>query len=118
MKRVADFPKVLLYREFADMRKQITGLSAMIEEVLGLSPFEPALFVFVNKRRDLMKAVYWDLSGFAMWVKRLDAEKFPWPKRIPDMVLSITPQQMEWLLEGYNIWEMKRHKELQLKHVS
>ena len=118
MKRVADFPKVFLYREFADMRKQIAGLSAMIEAVMGLSPFEPALFVFVNKRRDLMKALYWDLSGFAMWVKRLDEEKFQWPKKIPDKVLSITPQQMEWLLEGYNIWEMKRHKGLGLKHVS
>ena len=118
MKRVADFPRVFLYREFADMRKQIAGLSALIEAVMELNPFDAALFVFVNKRRDLMKAVYWDDSGFAMWVKRLDQEKFPWPKKISDRVLAITPQQMEWLLQGYNIWEMKKHKPLQYKHAS
>lgn len=118
MKRVLDFPRVFVYREFTDMRKQITGLSAMIEGVLGVSPFEPALFVFVNKRRDLLKAVYWDDSGFAMWVKQLDQEKFPWPKKAEATVLAVTPQQMEWLLQGVNIWEMKRHKPLQYKHVS
>ena len=100
------------------MRKQIAGLSAMVQEVMGHSVFELALFVFVNRRRDLMKVVYWDESGFAMWVKRLDQEKFPWPKKHTDTVVSITAEQMEWLLLGYNIWEMKRHKPLQFKHAS
>lgn len=118
MRRVSDFPRVFLYREFADIRKQITGLSALVEAAIGVSPFEPALFVFVNKRRDLMKVVYWDESGFAMWVKKLDQEKFPWPKKSYPSVITMTPQQMEWLLQGYNIWEMKRHKPLQYERAS
>lgn len=118
MKRVADFPKVFLYREYADMRKQISGLSVVVQEIMGMDPFERALFVFVNRRRDLMKVIYWDESGFAMWVKRLDQEKFPWPKKLTAKVVSISPEQMEWLLIGYNIWEMKRHKALQFQQVS
>jgi transposase len=118
MKRVTDFPKVYLWRAIADMRKQDIGLSVMVQEQMKLDPFERALFVFVNRRRDLMKIIYWDESGFAMWVKRLDQEKFFWPRKMPEDVIALTPDQMEWLLNGYNVWEMKGHKSLQFRSVS
>ena len=50
-----------------DMRKQINGLSIMVEQELELDPFSGALFVFCNARRRLLKILYWDRTGFAMW---------------------------------------------------
>ena len=47
-----------------DMRKQINGLVLLVQEQMQLSPFEPALFVFCNAQRRLLKAVYWDRTGF------------------------------------------------------
>ena len=118
MKRVTDFPRVYLWRAVADMRKQDLGLTVMVQEQMNLDPFEKALFVFINRRRDLLKIVYWDDSGFAMWVKRLDQQQFAWPRKLPEEVIMISATQMEWLLSGYNVWEMKGHKPLQFSSVS
>ena len=56
-----------------DMRKQINGLVLLVQEEMETSPFATALFVFCNAQRRLLKAVYWDRTGFCLWMKRLDA---------------------------------------------
>ena len=53
-----------------DMRKQINGLVLVVQEQMQLSPFETALFVFCNAQRRVLKAVYWDRTGFCLWMKR------------------------------------------------
>ena len=63
-----------------DMRKQINGLALIVEQQMSLNPFEPALFLFRNGDRRILKAVYWDRTGFAMWQKRLEKHHFPWPQ--------------------------------------
>jgi len=63
---------VYLCRQVVDFRKSINGLSAMVEEELGLDPFGPHLFVFCNRRRDKIKILYWERSGFVLWYKRLE----------------------------------------------
>ena len=55
-----------------DMRKQINGLVLLVQEQMQLSPFEAALFVFCNAQRRVLKAVYWDRTGFCLWCKRLE----------------------------------------------
>ena len=83
MKRATDFPRILLYRGIADMRKQSFGLAKLVEEELEESPFSDCLFVFCNRRRDIVKGVYFDRAGFCLWVKKLDKGRFPWRDR-PD----------------------------------
>ncbi len=61
------------------------------------------LFVFCGRRRDLIKVLYFDSSGFCLWLKRLEKDKFPWPKKLDSEVVSLTPSQFAWLLEGYDI---------------
>lgn len=112
MKSYKDFPEVFLFRPFVDMRKQINGLSAIVQSEMKLNPYDDALFVFTNKRRELLKCLYWDRSGFAMWVKRLDVEKFIWPKHLEDDVIRLTDQEMAWLLQGIKFWVIKGHKTL------
>lgn len=78
----------------------------------------PYLFAFCNRRRDLMKVLYFDRSGFAMWIKRLEREKFPWPKKVEEGTVQLTPEQFSWLLSGYDIWKMKPFEELNFRQVS
>ena len=56
--------KVYLHREAVDGRKNINGLALLVEQALGLDPFAPALFVFSNRRRDRVKILLWERTGF------------------------------------------------------
>ena len=58
----------------ADMRKSFDGLFALAVEHLGRDPFAGGLFVFVNRRRDRMKLLYWDADGLAVWAKKQETE--------------------------------------------
>src|SRR5262249_40484307 len=77
MMRPGDAVEVYLYRGVVDMRKSIDGLSAIVEQELGLSPFAAKLFVFCNRRRDKIKVLYWERAGFVLWYKRLEKQRFP-----------------------------------------
>jgi len=79
MKMFMAAPDVYLHRQFVDFRKSINGLAALVESELALSAMSGALFVFCNKGRDKLKILYWDRTGFALWYKRLEKDKFKWP---------------------------------------
>lgn len=72
--------QVYLCQEPIDFRKAINGLSVLVEQELGLNPFGSALYVFVNRSRNKIKVLYWHRNGFCLWQKRLEEEKFHWPK--------------------------------------
>ena len=66
---------IYLYRDVVDFRKSINGLIVVVEQQMQLSPFQDALFVFCNKKRDKVKILYWDRTGFALWYKRLEKHR-------------------------------------------
>lgn len=100
---------VYVYTDKVDFRKSINGLVMLIEQELALSPFSEALFVFCNQRRDKIKIVYWDKTGFAMWYKVLQKDRFKWPNMQDKHTLHLTEQQLHWLLNGMDI---RTHKPL------
>ena len=102
MRSIRDFGTILMHKAPVDGRKQINGLAAIVESAMGQSPFGGALFVFTTKRRDVVKLLYWNKSGFALWMHRLEEEKFRWPKKLDGDVVTLSPQQLEWLIEGYD----------------
>jgi transposase len=112
MMRPGDAVEVYLYRGIVDMRKSIDGLSAIVEQELGLSPFAPQLFVFCNGRRDKIKVLYWERAGFVLWYKRLEKQRFPWPKRDEDGVLQMTGRELNWLLDGIDLFRVRPHEDL------
>ena len=59
--------------------------------------------------------LYWDKTGFALWLKRLEKSRFKWPKNINKDVVELDNQQLSWLLEGYDIAKLKPHKDLVYK---
>lgn len=67
---------IFVYREVADLRKGFDGLSGIVRGELGADPQDGSLFVFVNRRRDRVKILHWDGSGFWLYYKRLEAGTF------------------------------------------
>ena len=98
----ADGIRVYLALGATDMRKAINGLSVLVEQAMDLDPFSGDLFVFCNRRKNILKILYWDKNGFCLWHKRLEEHRFLWPKR-PEQVLAIDRKQLDWLLAGLDI---------------
>jgi transposase len=100
-----------------DMRKQINGLSVLVEQELELDPFEHAVFLFCNRQRRILKAIYWDRTGFAMWMKRLEGRaRFPWPESGAQAVREIDIGRLQMLLSGIDFW--RAHQRISAKKVS
>ena len=113
MQMFTDISAVYLHRQPVDFRKAINGLSVIVENDMALSALSGAVFVFCNKKRDKLKILYWDRSGFALWYKRLEQEKFKWPRKMSDAVITLDETQLHWLLAGYDITTMQPHAPLQ-----
>ena len=109
---------VYLCRAAIDFRKSIDGLSAIVEQQLVLNPFGSALYVFINRGRNKIKALYWHRNGFCLWYKRLEADKFAWPRDADGAIQTVTMQVFEWLLKGFDLWRNQPHKTLHFTSVS
>ena len=112
MRALSTFSKVYLSRDARDFRKGIDGLVAIVEGEMRLDPAQSYIFGFTNRRRDKVKLLYWDKTGYAIWFKRLEAHKFHWPKKNEADVVALSPQKLEWLLGGLDISRMRPHEEL------
>lgn len=112
MRPAQSLPAVYLCREAVDFRRGINGLSALVEDQLGANPFGGELFVFINRRRDKIKLLYWERNGFCLWQKRLEQDRFHWPRHLgAEAVLTLTGQQLNWLLDGVDLRHLKPHPE-------
>ena len=111
MRPAMGLPKVFIYPQPIDCRKSHMGLAAIVECELGHNPFEGHLYAFTNKRRNKIKCLFWEDNGFVLYYKSLAEAKFKWPKG-DEQVISVTGQQINWLLDGYDISAMKGHKKL------
>ena len=100
--------RVFVCREPTDMRKSFDGLCALVESVLRQDPFSGHLFVFASRRRDKLKILYRDRSGFFLLYKRLEDGNF-W---LPDPV-EIGPRELMMLLEGLHESEVRQRRRYQ-----
>ena len=82
-----------------DFRKQINGLISIAQYQMNKNPLNGDLFVFCSRDRKKLKVVYWDKNGFCMWQKRLESDRFPWP-RSDDEVRTLNADELGMLLEG------------------
>jgi len=91
--------RIYLYHGPCDMRKSFDGLCGLIRSELGADPLSGSLFVFCNRRRNMVKLLYFDRDGFAIWHKRLEQGSFR-PPNIPSVDGLIDRRQLSMLLEG------------------
>jgi transposase len=103
---------VYLHRQPVDFRKQIDGLAILVQQSMALSPMQEALFVFTNRRADRIKVLWWDRNGFCLWTKRLEQDRFAWPFRGDDDVLTMDGEQLAWLLAGFDVFRFPPHQRL------
>ena len=104
MRSIFEFENLYVHRDPVDLRKNINGLSVIVATEMRLDLKASALFIFCNQRRTHMKILYFDRTGFALWLKRLEGSKFPSPKNLKDETISIPAKDMALLLEGINVW--------------
>ncbi len=91
-----------------DFRKGIRTLAIVVESALSRKSMSGQLFVFRNRQRDKVKILYWERNGFCLWQKQLEQDRFHWPTPKTGHML-VTGEQLNWLLDGYNIALMKPH---------
>lgn len=95
-----------LYSKPTDMRKSFNGLVALVRNQLNKDPVSGHLFVFINRRKAMVKALYWEQNGYCIWHKRLEVGQFNLSGE--DRQLSQT--EFQALLEGIKIKTLRQYK--------
>jgi len=90
--------RILAWRQPVDMRKSFDGLVGLVRDAMIEDPLSGSLFVFVNRRGNYLKLIYWDRTGFALFAKRLDRGRFAIPGQ--DQTQSLSPEQFRLILDG------------------
>ena len=94
-----------------DMRKSFDGMAALIQNEFKKDVQSGHLFVFLNKRGDKVKIMYWDRNGFAQWYKRLERGVFRLPQ-IQGQVFKVSLSELNLILEGIDLHHEKRLRAL------
>jgi transposase len=109
--------RVFLYRRPTDMRKSFTGLVALTESALRKDPLSGSFFVFVNRRRDRIKILYWGQTGFCIWYQQLQQGTYQLPSHdsLDDQdTLEVTRSQLSLILDGIDLSSVRQRRRFQL----
>lgn len=109
MLSVASGAKVYLATEPVDLRRGHDGLSALVRSRFEMDPHEGDVFVFVGRRVDRVKILFWDRGGFVLYYKRLARGRFQMPKVVAGadrVVLDST--ELAMLLGGFELAGARR----------
>ncbi len=100
------FDQIYFYRPYVDFRKGINGLCMVVQEEMELNLFEKYLFIFTNSKRNQIKALYWDKTGFALWVKHLIEDKYKWPLKLDKEIIQVDVNKLEDFLIGLDPFQL------------
>lgn len=111
---------VYVCTEPVDFRKQSAGLAALVQAQLELNPFEAALFVFTNRRRNAVRILTWERNGFVLWSKKLERERFDWrfTRSADEATVPLTVQELNWLLDGFDLRHWRPHTTLEYRYAA
>jgi len=108
-----------MYQSATDMRKGFNGLSGLIRNELGKDPLGGDVFIFVNRRRNRMKLLVWETSGFVLYYKLLESGTFQLPFLEQDTKsCSMTWNQLVLIMDGVELHSIKRRKRYHLVKAS
>jgi transposase len=103
--------QVFLAVEPVNLRKSFDGLSAAVQTVFDRNVLDGHLFLFLNRRRDLLKCLWWDRDGLAIWSKRLERGSYEVPRHEAETKqLRLDATQLALLLGGVQLESVKRRR--------
>jgi len=105
--------RYFLYRQATDMRKGFNGLNGLVRQHLGQDPLSGDVFLFLNRRRDRIKLLMWDKTGFALYCKQLESGSFELPAGPEGQAVELSWSELAMLLDGYELSSVKRRKRYQ-----
>ena len=109
--------RVFLYRKPTDMRKSFNGLVALTESALKQDPLSGSFFVFVNRRRDRIKILYWGQAGFCIWYQQLQKGTYQLPTEdsLEELeTIEVTRSQLSLILDGIDLSSARQRMRFQL----
>ena len=103
--------RIYLATEPTDLRKSFDGLSTLVESKFGMHPATGDLFVFLNRRQNQVRVLYWDRDGFCIVMKRLEVGTFRRTKTAEgELRIEIDAGDLALLLEGIDASKARRSK--------
>ena len=105
--------RVFLCTKPTDMRKGFDGLFGMVQEFLGQDPLSGHLFLFLNRRRDRVKILFWERDGLVIWYKRLEAGSFEMPRTTEPDGIELQAAQLAMILSGIDLKSAHQRKRFQ-----
>jgi transposase len=118
MLSISSHVRVFLARSAVDMRKSFHGLLALTESVLAVDPLSGHLFMFVNRRRDRIKLLYWGGTGFCIWYQQLESGTYQLPDASgadAQQGLEITACELSLILDGIDLTSVRRRTRYELR---
>jgi len=100
-----------MYSHPTDMRKSFDALSGLVRNNLGYNPINGEVFIFINKRRDKIKLLHWQGSGYLLYYKRLETGTFELPRYDASVgSISLSYAQMIMIMDGLSIKNLQQRK--------
>lgn len=104
--------RIWLCTEPTDMRKSYNGLTALVKNQLEQDPLSGDYFVFVNRRKTMMKVLYFECTGYCVWSKRLEQGQFQ-VRASPSGRRTLSWTDLQLLLDGIEVQKLRRFKRYQ-----
>jgi len=102
---------VYLAAQPVDMRKSIDALGLLVSLHFEKNPSDGTFYVFSNAGRNKVKILYWDVNGFCLWYKRLEKQRFHWPKDTGQLH-ALSRRELDWILAGLDLRKLSPHRPL------
>jgi len=109
---IGDGKKIYLACGPTDLRKNIDALSSLVKESFKLDPYSDTLYVFCNKKRDIIKILEWDGDGFWLHMKKIEKGRFNWPNIDGDEIMDLTRQELEILIGSTRLRSKLKRREI------
>nr|WP_283101016.1 IS66 family insertion sequence element accessory protein TnpB [Pseudomonas sp. MWU13-2517] len=93
-------------------------MAVLVELDIKVAVFGPVIFVLLNKPRNRVKILYWERNSFCLWLKLLESERFKTSPDVTDEAIVLTVQELNWMLDGFDLWRNRPHQVLTPRFVA
>jgi transposase len=106
--------KVYAWLGMTKMDLGVEQMAGLVQEEVAGGPFSGDWYMFCGLQRRIIKIIYWDRNGFCVWQKKLERDRFPWPRK-GSGVKVLSRDEVELIFRGIDFWN--EHKEIEYKKI-